>query len=260
MSAVLCVQMAHKLSRLALTGCSTLVLTAEEVLFEDELQVLRDALPHVKTLHTLGMELQLEYFTITPAFAAELAELQAAGWDKLSLGEVQWHTDVPAPPLVSPLPPLHSLNLGDNLEDTLLRDLGRWCPVLRKLDVQLMGLSGPLPEGCVVPWEVVGVGFGTSVRDWLQQSEWLGKDIEWELGTLKLSLTAEEVRWPCTHTDTHTIQTHIHTHTHAERTQRHIMDCSHVPTRLRTCTRTHAHTLSLVCFTDRSPMVITNQH
>ncbi len=196
-------QVSPKLASLTLKGCDTLILAAESVSHDEQPQALRDALPHLQPLHTPGIELQLDFFLLNRAVTAELCGLEAAGWGKLSLAGADWGMRHPAPPASAPLPPLNYLNLTDyTLDNSLLQDLVQWCPVVRWLVVENVALSGPLPEGCVVPWEVVGVEECMSVSDWLQQSEWVGGIVQWELGALRICLQPEEVCW-LTHTYIH---------------------------------------------------------
>ncbi len=207
-------QVSHKLASVEIKGCTSVTLRAvadtdtQPAALQEALAALFPAIPQAPNPPTLT----LRNFTMTDALAAELAAAVAACWSgRLSLLSCEWLTDTV---LSTPLPPLHTLDLCQALDDPTLESLLTGVSTVHELSVTDVCVSGTVePRLGGVPWERVRV-YEARVVEWLAQTEILGwGTVEWALDHLFISLTADEVR-TCTHTHTHThTSTHPHTHT-----------------------------------------------
>ncbi len=157
-------------------------------------QLLREALQQLQSvqLSSPQLELQLMGLTVTPAMTAELHTLAASGWGKVSLHTPEWPQNGPAPTV--PLPPLHTLQLKDKLTDTLLVQLQQRLTSVQVLQVAGVALASALPAGARLPWRVIRVTGQCNLTTWPEQAELVGDGVEWELNTLGVSLTPDQVR------------------------------------------------------------------
>ncbi len=130
---------------------------------------------------------------MTPALAAELATLSDRGWGKVSLIEpvvpTQWPAGSPALPL------LHTLELHESLDDALTAQLVQCLGSVGCLRVPSIAVQSGLPQGAAAPWRGIKVNpFACMpLGSWLCQAKVLGKETSWELESLDLSLTPEQV-------------------------------------------------------------------
>lgn len=181
------------------------MLRSGTVLRAHQPRALLDALPLIAPLHTPGMTLQLECFTLTAALADSLRAAEAAGWGGLCLPDITWERGLTLP---SPLSCVHAAGCPNSyFDDRLLRETLRLFPAARELVVGDFSWTKGPPRGVTVPWEVIHMEHVSDdvyqLQEWLAQVQLLGGSMTWECEDMEFYLTREQVR------DTHT-QTRSH--------------------------------------------------
>ncbi len=191
--------MADKLANIDIKHVSTIQLTATEP------AALTDALPAFTPFKTPDTELVITGVVATAGWAVALSAAHQAGWSKLSLkqprispGYTPFHPEEQVPDRTPPrFPPLHKLDIYHYVNFDVPIGHQRFAYMaqcLTSLDVLCCGpvrleapVAGPVPIGMVRSTGTM------TLRQWLRQVEMVGEGVGWELNSLHVHLTEQEV-------------------------------------------------------------------
>ncbi len=183
-------QVAEKLKRVQIEGSQRFHVSAGSLAPDEQPAALHAAFQHIAPhIHTPDIQLVLQAFTVTAALSDAVAAAAGLGFRGVSLHGVTWpvHTA-----LAAPLPPLRTLDLPDALDDMLLAAVLRGVRAVDRLCVPELSLQEPLPGGTVLPWHTLCVN-SVHVSGWVRQAELLGTSTRWELDSVYMSATEDEV-------------------------------------------------------------------
>ncbi len=195
-----CLQAADKLAnRIDIEHVSTIQLAATQP------AALTEALPAFTPFKTPDTELAVTGVVATAGWAAALRAAHQAGWCKLTLmyprmnpDSHRYHSEDQMPDPIPPrFPPLHKIDLYEYFNSNYqLRHgvLAYMAQCLTSLDVLCCGpvrleapVVGPVPIGTVRSTGTM------TLRQWLRQVEMVGEGVGWELKSLHVHLTENEV-------------------------------------------------------------------
>ncbi len=151
---------------------------------------------HPQYVPPSDMEVELnDNFIMCPALVHGINALYAAGWHKLSLEIHEWPT---VDTTTTRLPPLQKLTIWpyehDPFTDARLAELTECVSSVDTLRVlSSVELETPVPAGTVLPFRRLFDHDCVELAAWCEQAELLGPGVEWEVDTLDVSLTPEQV-------------------------------------------------------------------